>query len=81
MANSLGIELQGKHIIFRTGVLKPEFTGEVFLCTGGFGCSPNTQGRTLAGKFLCYGEEAVFSGYDVGCLATDEEIARYDAEK
>lgn len=79
MANSLGIDLVGKVVVFREGVLKEDTyprLDHLFLVGGGFGAKPYTAGRTIAGVFLSDGEGTVFSGHDVERLATPEEIAR-----
>lgn len=77
MANSLNIDLEGKVVIFKDGTLKPEYpeVEHPFLVNGaGFGCSPNTQGVSLSGTFLSDGEDAVFGGFQIERLATQEEI-------
>lgn len=75
MANSLGIELEGKVVMIRAEALKPEFQDDEkrrFLVTGGFGSSSFTHGTALLGTFLFDGEKARMDGYDVECLADDQ---------
>lgn len=74
MANTLGIDLTGKVVIFRQEFLTVPNTEHPFLVQGGFGASPHTQGRALGGTFLSDGEETRMEGYMVERLATDEEI-------
>jgi hypothetical protein len=79
MANSLNIDLAGKVVVFKEGVLKESQyprLDNLFLVGGGFGAQAHTNGRMLAGTFLSDGEQTAFSGYDVERLATDDEVAR-----
>lgn len=74
MGNTLNIDLTGKVVIFKQKSLTVTATEHPFRVDGGFGASPNTQGRALIGEFLSDGEEARMEGYDVERLATPEEI-------
>lgn len=67
MANNLQMELEGKVVLAR---------GKRFLCEGGFGCSPNTNGIKIFGRFIddktlnSKGEPytELISGYEVDSL-------------
>ena len=79
MGNNLDIDLEGKYVI----LYKKDFprAGErpidrMFLCSGGFGCSPDTSGRAIFGHFTVDGEDVRVEGYQVERLATPEEIAQ-----
>lgn len=69
MANKLNIELKDKIVIAR---------GKRFLCEGGFGCSPQTSGVKIFGKFIddktlnSKGEQYTefISGYEVEKIVT-----------
>ncbi len=79
MGNSLSIELSGKYVVLRESSFNEEddFSNpakRVFLCGGGFGTSPLTQGTALQGQFVYDGENVRWHGYDVERLATDEEV-------
>ena len=46
---SAGDKLEGKVIVVRGGILRPEYkraTSQLLLCTGGFGAQANARGRT-----------------------------------
>ena len=76
MGNSLGIRLEGKHVVLDQQFLVPLSVQErVFLVGGGFGASPNTMGSALIGEFIADGEKARMEGYMVERLATDAEVA------
>jgi hypothetical protein len=78
MANSLNVELAGKHVVISAEYLKPEFSEaakRVFLCEGGFGCNSFTHGHHVHGKFVADGEECGMSSWDIERFATEEEIA------
>ena len=67
MANSLNQEVEGKYVIAH---------GKVWLCTGGFGTSPNTGGNAIFATDVATGESARLSGYNLKRLATDLEVAQ-----
>lgn len=65
-----GVDLEGKH------VWMPEShdIGHVFLCTGGFGCSPEAAGNCVGGKWVAEGDGDRVERYEVDRLATPGEI-------
>lgn len=42
-----GIDLTGKRVLFRKGVMRPEHENLTGIATGGFGCSPKLAGRAV----------------------------------
>ena len=67
MANSLNIDLRGKTVKFKKGVLKPKYenlTAVVDKDSGGFGAVGFTAGTALFVTFSD-GEKARMDGYDV----------------
>jgi len=84
MANSLDQNLEGKVVVLRKKIFKPEYRDikyRVFKVTGGFGAYANTIGRALFGIHLIDGERARYDGFDVERLATEEEIKLVEKEK
>lgn len=69
--NMVEVELANKHV-----VLSPKFYKEpfIFLCKGGFGCSPTSIGNCVVGTFIKDGEEARVERWQIYRLATEEEI-------
>lgn len=77
MGNSLNMDLEGKHVVIKKEILKPEYHDvekRVFLVKGGFGAKSYTIGTALFGEFVFDGEECRMDGYDVERLASEEEI-------
>lgn len=78
MANSLGIDLEGKTLVLKASYLKPEYREighRLFLARGGFGCSPDTIGNAVFGTSLCDGEEWRAEGFMFERVATDDDLA------
>lgn len=78
------IDYKGKLLVLKPTVLKescrkPE--NQLFLAEGGFGCSPNSRGRKVYGKFLSDGEETHFSRDNFLGVIKDECIPEWAAEK
>lgn len=68
MSNALNIELKGKTVIMKS--LSGTKAGDMrFLCEDGFGCSPNTNGTKIFGRWLTDGTKGVVNGYTVEKLA------------
>ncbi len=84
MANSLNIDLEGKTIVLKPKVLKPEYRAikwRLFKVDGGFGASPNTIGSALIGEFLADGERARMEGHQVLRIATEKDLAVLTTEE
>lgn len=77
MANNLNQELKGKHVVLMDKYFNEhrEVEKRVVLCTGGFGCSPQTMGNAVYVTFLCDGEKTRAEGYMVKRFATEKEVA------
>jgi hypothetical protein len=73
MANSLGIDLQGKTVILRADRYKGDDKERTFVCEGGFGCRSFTMGQAIIGHFVSDGEECRIDGSDVDRLAEVEQ--------
>lgn len=73
-----------KLLVIRAEVLKEEYRtpeNQLFLASGGFGCSPTASGRKVYGEFLSDGEKTHFYRKDfVGVLA-DEHTPDWAKEK
>jgi hypothetical protein len=74
MGNNLKINLEGKYVVLDSKIFKGTVPKRVFLCKGGFGCSPSTIGKAVFGKFVSDGEKSRVEGYHISRLATDKEI-------
>jgi hypothetical protein len=62
--NNLRIDLTGKVVTVIPKYLK-DVTDSRFLCEGGFGCHPDTNGTSIYGKWLVDGEEDTIKGFMV----------------
>lgn len=77
------IDYTGKVVVLKPTVLKdkcktPE--NQLFLAKGGFGCSPNSSGRKIFGKFLKDGEETHFYRQDFLGVIKDEALPDWAKE-
>ena len=78
------INYRGKLLVLKPITLKescrtPE--NQLFLAEGGFGCSPNSRGRKVFGKFLIDGEETHFNRDNFLGVIRDECIPAWAAER
>ena len=74
----------GKLLIIRPDVLKEESRtpeNQLFLASGGFGCSPDKVGRKVMGQFLIDGEKTHFYRQDFIGVIADEHIPDWAREK
>ena len=75
MANTLGDELTGKHVVLKKRYYRGVDPVErVFLCEGGFGCSSFTMGISISGIFIMDRERTLTSGFEVERFASPEEV-------
>ena len=84
MDNSLNVDLEGKVVVLKPKVLKPEYRAikwRLFRVDGGFGASPGTMGTALIGEFLADGERARMEGFQVLRLATEKDLAELTTEE
>lgn len=65
------IDLTNKVVVLNPFYYKEPY---VFLCKGGFGCSPKSMGNCVGGTFLIDNEDARVERYQVIRLATEQEI-------
>lgn len=78
------IDYKGRLLVLKPTVLKESYRtseNQLFVAEGGFGCSPNSRGRKVFGKFLIDGEEANFNRDDFFGIIKDECIPEWAAEK
>ncbi len=74
----------GKLLVLRDISLKEEYRtpeNQLFLASGGFGCSPTASGRKVFGRFLSDGEKSVFFRQDFIGVIADEHIPDWAREK
>lgn len=62
------MDVTNKVVLVHKKFLKPEVTDRRFLCEGGFGCHPQTNGTSVYGKWLSDGEEDRINGYEIESL-------------
>jgi hypothetical protein len=60
--NNLRIDITNKVVIVDKKFVKPEVKDRRFLCEGGFGCLPQTNGESIYGKWLVDNEEDLIRG-------------------
>ncbi len=74
----------GRLLIIKPEVLKEEFRtpeNQLFLASGGFGCSPASSGRKVYGQFLNDGEKTHFYRSDFIGIVSNEYIPEWAKEK
>lgn len=74
----------GKLLIIRADVLKEECRtpeNQLFLASGGFGCSPDSSGRKVFGQFLSDGEKTHFYRSDFVGILAEQHIPQWAVEK
>jgi hypothetical protein len=80
----MGADLIGKVIAIRRETLSPEYRAEshqMYLATGGFGCSPTASGRAVYCTNLYTGEKERFSREDVLCVIAEDTLPAWAKEK
>ena len=78
------IDYKGRLLVLKPTVLKESYRtseNQLFVAEGGFGCSPNSRGRKVFGKFLIDGEETNYNRDDFFGIIKDECIPEWAAEK
>ena len=74
----------GKLLVIRDDVLKEECRtseNQLFLASGGFGCSPDSSGRKVFGQFLSDGEKTHFYREDFVGIIDEQHIPQWAAKK
>ena len=77
-------DYKGKLLVIRADVLKEECRtpeNQLFLASGGFGCSPDSSGRKVFGQFLSDGEKTHFYREDFVGIIDEQHIPQWAAEK
>jgi len=72
--NPLKAELKDEYVVLKSKVFKGTDAERVFLCKGGFGCSPDTMGRAVMGEFIFDGSSSRVESYEIERFATSFEI-------
>ena len=73
-----------KLLIIKAEVLKEEFRtpkNQLFLASGGFGCSPTSSGRKIYGQFLSDGEKTHFVRSDFAGILDEQYTPQWAKEK
>lgn len=73
-----------KIVVINPQHLKDEYKtpeDQLFLATGGFGCSPHARGRKVFGQFLKDGEETCFYREDIIGVLKEENLPEWAEEK
>ena len=79
-----GMDFTGKIAAIYPEVLKEEYREpeyQLFLCKGGFGCSPTAIGRKIFGEFLYDGEKTHFNREDFIGIVKAEFVPEWAREK
>ncbi|MDE6725256.1 MAG: DUF3849 domain-containing protein, partial [Ruminiclostridium sp.] len=77
-------DYKGKLLIIRAEVLKEDCRtpeNQLFLASGGFGCSPTSSGRKVYGQFLSDGEKTQFYRSDFVDIISNEYIPEWAEKK
>ncbi len=77
-------DLEGKVVAIRADILLPEYRGrshQMFLATGGFGCSPDARGRTVFGTNLYSGEHERWYRQDLIGVVNEAALPVWAQEK
>lgn len=78
------MDYTGKVVVIAPQYLKDEYKtpeNQLFLATGGFGCSPHARGRKVFGQFLKDGEETCFYREDIIGVLREEHLPEWASEK
>ena len=73
-------DLQGKIVVIRPEVLRPEYrraTSQLQLCTGGFGASPNSRGTACYCTQLYSGKTSYFERSDILGVIAPENLPQW----
>ena len=70
MSNKLKLDLESKIVLVKKELFR-EGTDLRFLCEGGFGCSPLTNGTKIYGKWVSDNTGDCIGGYDIDRLLTE----------
>jgi hypothetical protein len=78
------IDYKNKIVAISPTVLKDRYKtpdDQLFLATGGFGCSPNARGRKVYGTFLKDGEETYYERADILGVLKNDCVPEWAKEK
>jgi hypothetical protein len=77
MANSLGVDIEGLHVVIAVEHLLPRYAAlneRIVRAVGGFGCKPYTMGGAVAARWAD-GTESRVEGWMLERLASDTEAS------
>lgn len=77
-------DLHQKVVIIKPDVLKPEYqlaTRQLYLCTGGFGASPNSRGSACFCTNLFTGKHSRFERSDILATLEADAVPKWAQEK
>ena len=77
-------DLHQKVVIIKPDVLKPEYqlaTRQLYLCTGGFGASPNSRGSACFCTNLFSGKHSRFERSDILATLEADAVPKWAQEK
>ncbi len=80
----MDVDYTGKIVVIAPQYLKDEYKtpeDQLFLATGGFGCSPHARGRKVFGQFLKDGEETCFYREDIIGVLREEHLPEWAEER
>jgi len=84
MADENGKDYTNQVVVLNPFVLQDDYKSpdyQLFLATGGFGCSPEARGRKVFGSFLKDGESAQFQRSDFIGVIKEEYLPEWAVEK
>lgn len=79
-----GADLKGRVVALRADILMPEYRAashQLFLAQGGFGCSPDSRGRSVFGVNLYSGEQERWNRADILGVVAESTLPTWAAEK
>ncbi len=82
--STLGQELEGKVVVVSPKHLKEEYwapENQLWLATGGFGCSPTASGRAVYATCLIDGDETRWDRGDIIGIIKDEYLPEWAGQK
>lgn len=82
--NDKSMNYSGKVVVINPQYLKDEYKtpeDQLFLATGGFGCSPHARGRKVFGQFLKDGEQACYYREDIIGVLKEEHLPEWAKDK
>jgi hypothetical protein len=70
--NKLNVDITDTVVVLSPKFYKGDERARRFLCKGGFGCRPDSNGQAVFGTFLIDGEECRIEGGHIEKLSDDQ---------